>query len=121
MFKTYKQKKRNAVKLTFLPFYNHAADRNRTGTGITTHGILSPGRLPVPPLQWTQAYNPRYIQYFTIHKLYTRGIISYIIRRILHFYCPYYTTNIFLSYFFFVEMNSHLRLVRRSCCKQRQV
>ena len=28
-----------------------AADRNRTGTGITTHGILSPGRLPVPPLR----------------------------------------------------------------------
>ena len=24
-------------------------DRGRTGTGITTHGILSPGRLPVPP------------------------------------------------------------------------
>lgn len=31
--------------------YNNAADRNRTGTGITTHGILSPGRLPVPPLR----------------------------------------------------------------------
>ena len=28
-----------------------AADRNRTGTGITTHRILSPGRLPVPPLR----------------------------------------------------------------------
>ena len=30
---------------------NHitAGDRDRTGTGITTHGILSPGRLPVPP------------------------------------------------------------------------
>ena len=28
-----------------------AVDRNRTGTGITTHGILSPGRLPVPPLR----------------------------------------------------------------------
>ena len=26
-----------------------AGDRDRTGTGITTHGILSPGRLPVPP------------------------------------------------------------------------
>ena len=24
-------------------------DRGRTGTGITTHGILSPGRLPIPP------------------------------------------------------------------------
>ena len=31
--------------------YTTAADRNRTGTGITTHGILSPGRLPVPPLR----------------------------------------------------------------------
>ena len=28
---------------------SHAGDRNRTGTGIATHGILSPGRLPVPP------------------------------------------------------------------------
>ncbi len=35
-----------------------AGDRNRTGTGITTHGILSPGRLPVPPHQR--------ILYFTI-------------------------------------------------------
>ena len=34
-----------------LASHNHAADRNRTGTGITTHGILSPGRLPVPPLR----------------------------------------------------------------------
>jgi hypothetical protein len=30
-------------------FSNHAGDRDRTGTGIATHGILSPGRLPVPP------------------------------------------------------------------------
>ena len=26
-----------------------AGDRDRTDTGITTHGILSPGRLPIPP------------------------------------------------------------------------
>ena len=45
------EKKRNAVNSTFLPFLTNAADRNRTGTGITTHGILSPGRLPVPPLR----------------------------------------------------------------------
>ena len=42
---------RNIEKSTFLASHNHAADRNRTGTGITTHGILSPGRLPVPPLR----------------------------------------------------------------------
>ena len=46
-----KKNKRNAVNSTFLPFLTNAADRNRTGTGITTHGILSPGRLPVPPLR----------------------------------------------------------------------
>ena len=46
-----REKKRNAVNSTFLPFLTNAADRNRTGTGITTHGILSPGRLPVPPLR----------------------------------------------------------------------
>ena len=28
-----------------------AGDRNRTGTGEKSHGILSPGRLPVPPLR----------------------------------------------------------------------
>ena len=32
-----------------LCFSLTAGDRDRTGTGITTHGILSPGRLPVPP------------------------------------------------------------------------
>ena len=26
-----------------------AGDRGRTGTSITAHGILSPGRLPIPP------------------------------------------------------------------------
>ena len=31
-------------------FFN-AGNRNRTGTGVTTHRILSPGRLPVPPLR----------------------------------------------------------------------
>ena len=31
-----------------------AADRNRTGTGITTRGILSPLRLPVPPPRQTK-------------------------------------------------------------------
>jgi hypothetical protein len=33
----------------YLVLPQSAGDRNRTGTGITTHGILSPGRLPVPP------------------------------------------------------------------------
>ena len=32
-------------------FSSDAAGRGRTGTGITTHGILSPGRLPIPPLR----------------------------------------------------------------------
>ena len=52
VFKLSKAKnKRNAVNSTFLSLFTNAADRNRTGTGITTHGILSPGRLPVPPLR----------------------------------------------------------------------
>ena len=29
--------------------FDGADDRGRTGTGISSHGILSPGRLPVPP------------------------------------------------------------------------
>lgn len=52
MFKLFEIKnKRNAVNSTFLLLFNTAADRNRTGTGITTHGILSPGRLPIPPFR----------------------------------------------------------------------
>ena len=34
--------------LSFLP-PNGAGDRDRTGTILSYHGILSPGRLPVPP------------------------------------------------------------------------
>ena len=37
------------MQLRRAAFY--AGDRGRTGTGITTHGILSPGRLPIPPLR----------------------------------------------------------------------
>ena len=49
-----KQKMLQALCLQgFEAPYKTAADRNRTGTGITTHGILSPGRLPVPPLRHT--------------------------------------------------------------------
>ena len=42
------------IKIQYFPTspkFQTAADRNRTGTGISTHGILSPGRLPVPPLR----------------------------------------------------------------------
>ena len=39
----------NTKKAPKIGAFKSAADRNRTGTGITTHGILSPGRLPVPP------------------------------------------------------------------------
>ena len=33
----------------FQAIFGGADDRGRTGTGIASHGILSPGRLPVPP------------------------------------------------------------------------
>ena len=42
--KTNKNEKKKNSNLSITVF--NAADRNRTGTGITTHGILSPGRLP---------------------------------------------------------------------------
>ena len=45
------KKIREALNSTLPLLFMNAADRNRTGTGITTHGILSPGRLPVPPLR----------------------------------------------------------------------
>ena len=47
--KTNKNEKKKNSNLSITVF--NAADRNRTGTGITTHGLLSPGRLPVPPLR----------------------------------------------------------------------
>ena len=40
-------KKRPRLRAVFF----NAGNRNRTGTGVTTHRILSPGRLPVPPHQ----------------------------------------------------------------------
>ena len=40
--------KKTAQSIAFSRFFN-ADDRGRTGTGISSHGILSPGRLPVPP------------------------------------------------------------------------
>ena len=36
-------------KYNFETVFFNADDRGRTGTGISSHGILSPGRLPVPP------------------------------------------------------------------------
>ncbi len=47
--KTNKNEKKKNSNLSITVF--NAANRDRTGTGITTHGILSPGRLPVPPLR----------------------------------------------------------------------
>ena len=40
----------------------NAGDRNRTGTGIATHGILSPGRLPVPPRRHFKRHPQTYLQ-----------------------------------------------------------
>ena len=50
---------KNFQHITILEVFlnKNAADRNRTGTGITTHRILSPGRLPVPPLRHTTILN----------------------------------------------------------------
>ena len=44
------QKRRPLIVSKLESFYG-AEDRGRTGTGIATHGILSPGRLPIPPLR----------------------------------------------------------------------
>ena len=43
---------RRATRLLYPAIYRiGAGDRNRTGTGNKSHRILSPGRLPVPPLR----------------------------------------------------------------------
>ena len=47
MIERLKKKTQKKNRITTILFT--AGDRNRTGTGIATHGILSPGRLPVPP------------------------------------------------------------------------
>ena len=43
------KKPQTQISSKFTTQHITAGDRDRTGTGITTHGILSPGRLPVPP------------------------------------------------------------------------
>ena len=44
-----------AVNHDANPLISGAGDRDRTGTGLAAHGILSPRRLPIPPLRrwWT--------------------------------------------------------------------
>ena len=54
------RKKEKRCKFNVSPTFTNAADRNRTGTGITTHGILSPGRLPVPPLRHMEPIGQRW-------------------------------------------------------------
>ncbi len=41
----------NTCIYSIYSLFINAAGRNRTGTSIATHGILSPGRLPIPPLR----------------------------------------------------------------------
>jgi hypothetical protein len=40
-----------AVNHDANPLKDGAGDRDRTGTGLSAHGILSPRRLPIPPLR----------------------------------------------------------------------
>ena len=58
-----------AALLRDINFYRcGAGDRGRTGTILTYHGILSPGRLPVPPhrrLQFPVGYFVYYITLFS--------------------------------------------------------
>ena len=54
-----------------------AGDRGRTGTSITAHGILSPGRLPVPPHR--QVYNVQkelYHIFFGLSNLFYKFLVS---------------------------------------------
>ncbi len=46
-----RKNKGNAVNATFPLLFANAADRNRTGTKFNPRRILSPVRLPVPPLR----------------------------------------------------------------------
>ncbi len=46
--------KKNLAYTNMPSSFSSAAGRGRTGTGITTHGILSPGRLPIPPRRHAQ-------------------------------------------------------------------
>ena len=41
-----------------------AGNRDRTGTGFESHGILSPGRLPIPPLRHTVFLAARLLYHF---------------------------------------------------------
>ena len=46
-----------------------AGDRGRTGTSITAHGILSPGRLPVPPHRQMYVFFAQQLLYHIIFDL----------------------------------------------------
>ena len=46
------------MKLKWCRTHGGAGDRDRTGTILSYHGILSPGRLPVPPRRQSFPWNP---------------------------------------------------------------
>ena len=83
-----------------IDFIIGTGDRGRTGTGITTHGILSPGRLPIPPRRHNQnlinRMAPRVGLEPTTYRL-TAGCSAIELPRIISF-CPdgksYYTTAV---------------------------
>ena len=45
-----------------------AGDRDRTGTILSYHGILSPGRLPVPPRRQSFPWNPSDVRAISYHR-----------------------------------------------------
>ena len=65
--------------MKFCTNRNGAGDRGRTGTILTYHGILSPGRLPVPPHRHSVRGS---MQAFSLAKI--------ILPHIIHFVNPFF-------------------------------
>ena len=59
--------------IVFLSLHRGAGDRDRTGTILSYHGILSPGRLPVPPHRHSVRGS---IQAFSLAKIILPHILS---------------------------------------------
>ena len=85
-----------------------AGDRNRTGTALSSRGILSPVRLPVPPLR--QYSDQQQLLYTTVMPL-SRGITAYFLS-LFFLLCSFgffYNFSRYIRGYFFVTLKAHCK------------
>ena len=89
--------------------YFGAGSRSRTGTVLSYHGILSPGRLPIPPFRHFVA-----MRYNTTHELFCQGEL----RKNIFFLC-YLSLYALLTSVFFYDIIFILNIMRSLCIFKR--